>query len=166
MTSRQKLIIAILAIIDIIVILALVALTLRPSSPGTLPLSTPMLVPSQQVCQWEAAQMLSQIEPGGAVVLTPDGLLNFEIIYSLLPGETADEAAQLVWTAFDVALALRERECELTGVKVTILAQGDRSDTRIRASVSAIDLVAFDAGELSEDEFIERVTYTTSPLPR
>ncbi|OQY22494.1 MAG: hypothetical protein DRI77_09355 [Chloroflexi bacterium] len=110
--------------------------------------------------------MLSQIEPGGAVVLTPDGLLNFEIIYSLLPGETADEAAQLVWTAFDVALALRERECELTGVKVTILAQGDRSDTRIRASVSAIDLVAFDAGELSEDEFIERVTYTTSPLPR
>jgi len=78
------------------------------------------------------------------------------------PGQTADEAAQLVWTAFDVALALDEDECDLfTEVEVTILAQGIQTDTHISASVSAADLAALSAGELSENEFIERVTYTT-----
>ena len=33
---------------------------------------------------------------------------------------------------------------------------------RISASVSAADLAAFSAGELSEDEFIDRVTYAIS----
>ena len=32
---------------------------------------------------------------------------------------------------------------------------------QISANVSTADLVAFSAGDLSEDEFIERVTYTT-----
>jgi len=40
------------------------------------------------------------------------------------------------------------------------------SSWQISASVSVVDLVAFSAGELSEDEFIERVTYTTSAIHR
>ena len=109
--------------------------------------------------------MLAQAGLGGTVVLIPDGLLRFEIVYSLPPGETADEAAQLVWVAFDVALTLREQNEDgcgsLTRVEVTILAQGSQADTQISASVSTADLEAFGAGELSEDEFIERVAYTT-----
>lgn len=107
--------------------------------------------------------MLAQAGLGGTVVLTSDGLLRFEIVYSLPPGETADEAAQLVWIAFDVALALQERvdECHsFTQVEATILAQSSQTNTQISASVSAADLVAFGAGELSEDEFIERVAYS------
>ena len=95
------------------------------------------------------------------MALAPGGPLRFETVCTLAPGQTADEAAQLVWTVFDVALALDEDECgSFTEVKVTILAQGIQTDTQIYASVSAADLAAFSAGELSEDEFIERVIYT------
>ncbi len=91
----------------------------------------------------------------------------------------ADEAAQLVWTAFDVALALDElagsggqeagsKDEDTNGsfiqVEVTILAQSVQTDVfapwQISASVSAADLAAFGAGELGEDECIERVVYT------
>ena len=108
--------------------------------------------------------MLAQVGLGGTVVLTPDGLLRFEIVYPLPPGETDDEAAQLVWIAFDVALTLRERDScgSLTRVEVTIIAQSSQADTQISASVSAADLEAFGVGELSEDEFIERVAYSTT----
>ncbi len=100
------------------------------------------------------------------MALTPGGPLRFEIAYSLAPGQTADEAAQLVWAALDVALALDEGECgSFTQVEVTILARGVQADTQVNASVSAADLVAFGAGELSEDEFVERVVYTTTALP-
>jgi hypothetical protein len=77
-----------------------------------------------------------------------------------------DEAAQSVWTAFDVALALQTRVQETEGactafteVQVTILVRSEQTNTQIRADVSASDLMAYDAGELSEDAFIERVTY-------
>ena len=180
MTFRQKRIVAILAIANVAVILILATLLLRPFDASDSPLPTPELWPSevdappQEDCQWEAAQMLAQTGSAGTVALTPDGSLCFEITRSLLPDETADEAAQLVWVAFDVALALQERECEFTWVEITVLAvrlnangqaQDDQSDARIGASVSADDLAAFGAGELGEDEFIERVTYSTSPLP-
>jgi hypothetical protein len=86
-----------------------------------------------------------------------------------------EEAAQLVWTVFDVALALDElagsggqeagsknedTNASFTQVEVTILAQGIQTDTQVSATVSAADLAVFGAGELSEDEFIERVVYT------
>lgn len=85
----------------------------------------------------------------------------------------------MVWAAFDVVLALQEQavdECSsLTWVEVTILAvrpdahgeaQSSQADMWISARVSAGDLAAYGAGELSEDGFIERVAYnTTSQLP-
>ncbi len=185
MTPRQKRTIAILAIADIAVILALVVLVTRPSgtAPSLLPHShtptpphshtptpphsyTP--TPPQQTCQWQATQLLARAGLGGTLALPPDGSLRFEIAHPIAPGQTADEAAQLVWTAFDVALALQEQENEcatFTQVEVTILAHSSQTNTQISASVSAADLVAFSAGELSEDEFIERVTYTTTIPP-
>jgi len=171
MTSRQKLTVAILAMANGVVILILAALVLRPFDAGDSPLPTSVLWPAgaqagqQEDCRWEAAQMLAQAGLGGTVALTPDDLLRLEIAHSLQPGETIGEATQLVWLAFDVALALQERACEFTWVEIAILARRDQSDTLISASVSAEDLVAFGAGELSEDEFIERVIYTTSQSP-
>jgi hypothetical protein len=117
---------------------------------------------SSEACQWRAAQLLTSVGLDGAVVLVSD-TLRFDIAHSLAPGQTLDEAAQSIWLAFDVALALVEEECDLfTQVEVIVLAQGSQTVTRISARVSAADLVAFHAGELPEDEFIQRVTYQVS----
>jgi hypothetical protein len=98
----------------------------------------------------------------GAVVLASD-TLRFDIVHSPAPGRAADEAAQSIWLAFDVALALVEEECDLfTQIEVIVLAQGNQTITRISARVSAADLVAFNADKLTEDEFIQRVTYQVS----
>jgi len=168
MTLRQKHIVAILAIADILVIVALVVLLTRPPGTSPSPHSRPQ-APSalQQACQWRATQLLADAGLGGTATLTPDGPLQLRISYPLAPGQTVDEAAQSAWPAFDVALALHERaaECAIfTIVEITILAHNDQPDTRIDASVSVEDLAAFHAGELSEDAFIERVTYTTNVL--
>jgi hypothetical protein len=168
MTLRQKHIVAILVIADILVIVALVVLLTRPL--GTSP--SPHLrsqAPSalQQACQWQATQLLADAGLGGTATLTPDSPLRLRISYPLARGKTVDEVAQSVWIAFDVALALHERaaECAIfTAVEITILAHNDQPDTQIDASVSMEDLTAFHAGELSEDAFIERVTYTTNVL--
>ena len=166
MTPRQRTIIAILAVADIVAILALMALVTHPAGtgPSSLPASHTPTSP-RQACQWQATQLLARNGLGGTVTLTSGGPLRFEIAYPLAPGQTADEAAQSVWTAFDVALALQEQEGEcaiFTQVEVTILAQDNRAETQISASVSLVDLMAFDVGELSEDQFIERVSYATT----
>jgi hypothetical protein len=170
MTPRQRHIIAILAVADIVVILALLVLMSRPPGASSSP-STASHTPTspRQACQWQATQLLARTGLGGTVALTPDGPLRFEIAYPLAPGQTADEVAQSVWTAFDIAMALALQEPEgkcaiFTQVEVTILAQDSRADTQISASVSVTDLMDLDAGELSEDQFIERVTYSTSAL--
>jgi hypothetical protein len=118
---------------------------------------------SSETCQWRAAQLLTGAGLDGAVVLVPGDTLRFDIVHSLAPGQTADEAAQPIWLAFDIALALVKKECDLfTQIEVVVLAQGNQTSTRISARVSTADLVAFDAGELTEDEFIQRVTYQVS----
>lgn len=96
----------------------------------------------------------------GAVTLTADGTLRLDIIYPLAPDQVVDEAAQSIWLAFDIALALVEEECGFfTQVEVIVLAQGNSTSTRISARVSTADLIAFGTGELSDDEFTERVIY-------
>jgi hypothetical protein len=102
--------------------------------------------------------------------LIPNGPLRFEIIYPPDPQDSYIEsglAAQSVWTAFDIATGvltgpgvlsgpLQQEECPtFTRVEVTIFVHS----TQIHASVRTPDLVAFSAGELSEAEFIKRVTY-------
>jgi len=166
MTPKQKRIVATLVIADIAVILMLVVLTTRPAGDRPSPPPPSHTPPfSQQTCEWRATQLLAQAGLGGTVTLTPDGLLRFGITYPLAPHQTADDAAQLVWTAFDIALALREQEeacAAFSQVEVTVLAHDDQTNTQISASVSTTDLIAFGAGELSEAEFIARVTYDRS----
>ena len=161
MTPRQKCIIAALALANVVVILALVVLTTRPFDTSPSPLRHPTSALSQQACQWQVAQQLAQAGLSGTIALPSGGPLHFEITYPLAPGQTADEAAQSVWTAFDIALALQEQEdcATFTQVQVTILAHNSQSKTHISASIGTADLVAFDAGELSQEEFIERVAY-------
>jgi hypothetical protein len=156
MTRKQKYIIAILAITNVAVTLALIVLTTRPTA--TRP-HTPSPPISQDDCQWSATQLLAQVGLGGTVMLTADGALDLNITYPLAPGQVTDDAAQEIWTAFDVALALHEQGCSsFTQIRITILAH----DTQIDASVSTSDLIAYSADELSQEEFIERVTYTVT----
>lgn len=132
-----------------------------PSNLGTADASLSTTA-SSEACQWRAAQLLTGVGLDGSVVLVSD-TLRFDIAHSLAPGQILDEAAQSIWLAFDVALALVEEECDLfTQVEVIVLAQGSQTVSRISARVSAADLVAFNAGELTEDEFIQRVTYQVS----
>jgi len=168
MTPRQKCIIAALALANVVVILALVVLTTRPFDTSLSPLRHPTPTLPQQTCQWQAAQRLAQAGLSGTIALPSGGPLHFEITYPLAPGQTADEAAQSVWAAFDIALALQEQEdcATFTRIEVTILTYNGQLNTQISASVSTADLLSFSAGTLSENEFIERVTYTTSTAKR
>lgn len=170
MTPRQKRILAAIAIIDVMVILAMVVLATRlfrttlPLAPTDLPETL-----SPELCQWKATQLLARAGLGGIVTLSPGKSLRFEIVYPLAPDQIADEATQQVWTAFDVALALERERCNLfSQVEVTIRVtrpdapvQDKQDDVCISASVSTVNLKAFSAGELSEDEFIEHVSYET-----
>ncbi len=154
MTRKQKYIIAILAIVNVAVILALIAIMTRPAP--TRP-HIPLIILPQDDCQWSATQLLAQAGLGGTVTLTTDASLNLKIIYPLAPGQEADDAAQEIWTAFDIALALYEQGCStFTQVQVTILAH----NTQINASVNTSDLIAYSSNELSQEEFIDRVIYT------
>ncbi|MBN1811627.1 MAG: hypothetical protein JXA14_07310 [Anaerolineae bacterium] len=132
----------------------------RSGSTDAFPLPT---TSSYEACQWKAAQLLTSAGLDGAVVLVSGDTLRFDIAHSLAPGQAVDEAAQPIWLAFDIALALVEEECDLfTQIEVVVLAQGSQTITHISARVSTADLVAFNAGELTEDGFIQRVTYQVS----
>ncbi|MCP4539644.1 MAG: hypothetical protein GY832_21110 [Chloroflexi bacterium] len=165
MNSKQKRVIGILVIANVIIISILLTLTTRPALPSRVHtptpghLSRPTLPPTD--CQWQATQLLAQADLGGTVMLTTDGSLVFEIIYPLASDQTVDDAAQETWTAFDIALTLYEQGCSaFTQVQVMILSH----DTRINTHVSTADLIAFSTDELSQGEFIERVTFTHSVI--
>ena len=108
--------------------------------------------------------MLVHAGLGGKISRLQGSSFRFEIVYPLAPAETAADAAQLVWAVFDVALALQAQGCWFDQVDVEILAQADGVDTMIRARVSLPDLLAFDAGDLDENEFVEKVRFSTSQV--
>lgn len=185
MTHKQRIIVVVLLIANLIVVLAVVLLvthlpahspsllptpapksaTPPPASPDPSP--TPLTVPdenaasSRRACQRKGAEQLAQTGLGGAVTLAADGTLRFDITHELGPQETIDDAAQLVWTVFDVALVLEEQcSSPIHRVEATILAKGSQTETWIDASVRMASLAAFARGELDEEAFIEHVTYT------
>jgi hypothetical protein len=179
-------------VIATLMTLMLPAITNRPPPHSN---SQQVPLQEQVVCQWQATQLLARAGIGGTVTLTPQGvpsewpsrkygLLRFQLAHPLAPGETIDEAAQWIWAVFDVALALQERapcapifqlqgekrNAPFTDVEVTIVLVQDIHDggqpiAQITASVSAADLVAFGVGEMSEGEFIERVSYAIDLEP-
>jgi hypothetical protein len=193
MTRRQKWIVAALAFADIIVVLVFIVLGARHSSSSTVlrpavtdrpetptpisgeerPLETPqrggpsLMGTKQSACEWEAVQLMARVGLVGTVLLSPGGSLCFDITHSLAPDQAVDWAAQSAWTAFDIARILYgSGTCEsFAQVEITILAEREQGCARISASANTEDLVAFAAGELSEAEFIARVTYATSRVP-
>lgn len=166
MTPARKRIVFALVVANVVVILALIGLVTRSGTIFSSSLSVPApssTTLSPRECRWEATRLLTQAGLAGTVMLVPGEHLRFEIAYPLTPGQTADEAAQQVWSVFDIALALSERRCDaFSEVQVTILAESGREKTRISASVSMEDLQAFDAGELDEEAFLDHVLYETS----
>ena len=191
MTEKQKRFLAILAATNVVIITMLVVAMTRSSrstpqrgfstlTPPYLPSLTASHVRAaalaREDCQWQAAQLLAQAGLGGTATLTPAGVLGFEIIYPDVTSLTTsgnrssvDKAAQSVWTAFDIALALHNPSGKTAGscgtfsqVDVTILVHTQQAEAELNASVSATDLTGYDGGELSEEAFISRVDYTVS----
>ena len=167
MAQKQKRLLIAVAIFAGGLTLTLTVLAQCAPGPGGLPSPMPsaLLPTPNRECQQKGAQLLAQAGLAGTVTLTSGGVLHLEVPCTLAPSQTVEDAAQLVWTAFDVALAMQNQdECvPLTHVAVTILPQGGQADARIDANVSAADLAAFGAGSLSEEAFIDRVTYTVEP---
>jgi hypothetical protein len=171
MTPRQRRIIGALVIANAAVILALVVLVAR-FSPATSATPLPSPVPphpagtsSPQICQRRGVQLLSQAGLAGTATLISDRTLRLDLVYPIPGGQNAEEAAQEVWTAFDIAQALNQDQCNyFSHVAVVIQAQGAQSSIQIRASVDTTDLDAFYSGELSESEFIDRVQYEARPV--
>ncbi len=166
MTPKQTRIIAVLALADIAIIAGLIALMAymahitalpMPTTHINAPVSAVPANPADETCQWQAAQRLTEAGLGGSVALTADGVLRFGIVATLAPGQAAADAAQLIWTAFDVALAMPDA-CVFDRIEVTVHIQD--TATTLHAGVSVADLAAYSAGTLSEGEFIDRVTYT------
>jgi hypothetical protein len=163
MTPRQNRIIRALVIANAAVILTLVVFVahLPPAPPATpLPSPGPSGPLSARACQWHAVQLLSQASLGGKATLTSDQTLRWDVVYPVLEDQNAEEAAQHVWTVFDIAQTLSQDRCDrFYHVAVVIQAQGTQSTIQIRASVDTTDLDAYYNGELSESEFINRVQY-------
>jgi hypothetical protein len=176
MTPRQKRIIGVLAIANGAVILALALFVVRFSSATSampLPWSATPHSPAgpeealyPEACQRRAVQLLSQAGLGGTAAVLSGETLQLDLVYPIPQDQDAEEAAQQVWTAFDIARALSQDPCgDFSHVTVVIQAQGARgeavtqSSIQIHASVDTTDLEALHNGELSEGEFIDRVQY-------
>jgi hypothetical protein len=168
-TTRQKFIIAALAIADIAVILTIALLYVHYTvyQPLRQPVSSAF---ESHNCRWQAAVLMAQARLSGTANITSDDTLRFEIIYPLVQKQQADQAAQAIWYAFDVAWALQSqyRSCAtFTRVEVVVTARREHQETdeaSFSAAASVADLVAFYTGSLSEETFIERVSYSVSGL--
>jgi hypothetical protein len=168
MTPRQKRIIGALAIANGLIILTLIVFLTRfsgpiPSAPLPTPVPTyPSGALSSQECQQRAVQMVSQAGLAGTATVIPGESLRLELVYPMAPGESLASAAQQVWTAFDIAIALTENRCDIVSrveVQIEPRSRGAQGLTQIRASVDVADLKAFHSGKLSESEFIDQVQY-------
>lgn len=171
MTTRQKMVVVALAIINVAVVAALVVLITGAAgqTPSPTPYHTASITPLPGflggTCPWEATQQLALAGLAGTATLTDRRALRFDIVHSLAPGQTIEEASQLVWTVLDIASTLEEGPCgPLAQVEVSILARGSQASTRIYVMTRMTDLLAYSSGALSENEFIDRVTYTTEEL--
>lgn len=131
----------------------LVALAARPQ-----PLPPVVISPLPADCFQEPTALLAQAGLAGQFALRSDGTLTVEL---WLPDRwPADQAAQAVWAAFDAAAAMPSA-CPYQQFKVLVSTDA----ARLRASVSATALLAWAAGEISDDELIEQVLYLEEPFP-
>jgi hypothetical protein len=119
---------------------------------------------SPEECQQRAVQMLWRAGLGGTASFALGETLQLDLVYPVAQGESVQLAAQQVWTAFDIALALSEGGCDIfSRIAVVVQPQRDETPTQFRAWVDKADLQALDSAEISEDEFIDRVQYVVEP---
>ena len=166
MTNRKKLILIALAMTNLLIISALILVVLRPVVAPPMAVSTPAGSEYYPLCEWQAAQRMAAAQLSGSVRITNDHILHFDITHRLRDDQSGEDAAQLIWLAFDIAQSLQESEaCNVfTQVDITISTHNNNAQqTHITGSVSAADLAKFSAGELSEEAFIDRVMYTIDP---
>ncbi len=176
---KQKRILIALAMLNLIALIGLIYLVGRPSTHLSPPTPQPSVsaidlktCPADSVADetWEATRQMAELSLNGGVALDTSGVLHFEIVHLLsqpasspVTSATLDEAAQSAWLAFDAAQALLDRhgDCSpFTDVEVTILVLDEQPQAQLDFHVRAADLLAFHVGELSEEAFIDRVTYT------
>lgn len=102
----------------------------------------------------------------GTVRLTGDGI-EFDTTTALTVTQTADDAAQSVWTLLDIVASLTETgRCDnIANITIRIAAYGLHDEAVIEARVALADLESFNSGSLSEEEFIDRVRYLVEASP-
>lgn len=168
MTVRQKQIIGVLVIINVVLILGLALVITHFSGSGPsalLPTPVPTYPPgslSSQECQQRATEMMSRVGLNGTAAVILGESLQLDLLYQDTAGGSLDNAAQQVWKAFDIALALTEDRCAAISrvdIQIKVLSPSDQALGYIRAAVPVIHLKSFHRGDLSESEFIDQVTY-------
>ncbi len=195
MTPRQRRIIGVLVVANVALLVTLLVLVNRaqlgprPLSQRSSGSTSPLRLPSEDaqrlspvptdrarasfspVCRRRAVQLLSQAGLGGTATLgrvnasLADQTLRFDLVHRVAQDGGAEDVAQQVWVAFDVALALASGECDaFSRIEIVIEAQGTSPPIRVYAAVDTTDLKAFYGGELGESTFIDRVDYRIGPL--
>lgn len=136
--------------------LALLLASRLPASRPTPFAPSPLRLPDG--CTLTMAHQLTVSGIPGEVGADDSGL-RVSVPHALPEGTPPDEEAQTIWAVFDAAMALPP-ECAFRQLTVQV-----RTDAGVclRAHVADDDLRAWHTGELNDDEFIERVTYTQEP---
>lgn len=165
MTPKQRRVVGALAIANLVFLVTMFVFVTRFRRSPSLP-ATPSRLPAETTkthfspaCQRRAVRLLSEAGLAGTVNLADETMV-LDLVYGIGGNDGAEEAAQQVWTAFDVALAMNDDPCSgFSHVEVVIEARGAPTATVTYATVDTADLEAFDDGELTEHAFIERVGY-------
>jgi hypothetical protein len=178
MTRKQKLIVVGLAVANALLILTVAAFFLRRptgrgAEPGpvdptrrsptaTAPTPTPLAEAEADDCTWLATRMLAAQHLAGVVRRPAEDTLRFELQIHPPADQAPAQSAQKVWEVFDAALLIEEQgTCSAVEfIEVSIRSRATDPPFRIDAHARLTDLVAFDAQAITEDELIDRVTYT------
>lgn len=138
------------------------ALPTDTPAPTLTPTSWPTPILSSEkslVCQREAGDVLYGLGLAGTVHLAPGGRLDL-CLHSRAPAvERFADAKEEVWTAFEIALSLREQGCDLFD-QLQVLVLDTRWDPpRVQVTVLAQldDLKAWQQGRIIDAELIARL---------
>ncbi len=120
-----------------------------------LPVSSP--VPLAQDCARGVAERLAQAGLTGWAELRPGGTLAVEVVPPR--GCPDDQAAQLLWAAFDAAASMPPG-CSYRQVEATVLTP---AGVRLHAQAAEADLSAWAVGALDDADLAGRVLYFREP---
>jgi len=142
--------------ISIVIVIASLLLMRDASQPVT----PPVELPNDYACASLLAAPLTEASLGGRVDFPPGGTVQVWVSYPLPEGADADKGAQAIWTTLDIAAGL-PASCPFHLLDITVLS----GDVLLHATVSQDDLQAWNQGILSDDELVERVSYSIDTPP-